>query len=670
MVAGDLVNTASRDAVASPSPGQVLVGRVDPAGDRADDRLRGRRHARAEGQDRACTRSGGRCGSSRAPAARSSRRGWRRRSSAATASCARSRTCSTPAPRSGGRTCLGDRDRRDRQVAAGVGVLQVLRRPRPDRLLAPRPLPLLRRGRDLLGARRHGADALPDHRGRGAGLGAREAGRGARGARPRSRGAPVRRAARRAPARPRGGQRLRPRGPVRGLADCSSSGWRTSTRPCSRSRTCSGPTRRCSTSSSTCSSGRGRARCSWSPLARPELVERRPTWGAGKRNFTSIYLEPLSPQAMARPARRARSRAARHAARPDPRPRRGRAAVRGRDGADAARPRPARPRGQRLPADRGGRGARGAGDAARADRRPPGRPDATTSGAWCRTAPVLGKTFTRQALAALTRARPRRRARRRPRGARAQGGAVDPGRPALARARPVRIPAGPHAPGRLRDARRSATAATRHLAAAAYLEQAFPDDDEIVEVLASHYLDAYNAAPDAEDAAGIRARARALTVRARQRAASLGAPAEAQRYYTQAADLTRRAARTGRAARRRPARWRCGRRRRTRRRRCPSGPGRCTRRRARSAPPPASRCACRGSIRPRAASVTRSSAWSGPTRCCRPRSPARTSPCWRRDWPARCTSPAMSRERPSWSSSRSTSPRRSTSRPCSSAAGR
>ena len=29
-------------------------------------------------------------------------------------------------------------------------------------------------------------------------------------------------------------------------------------------------------------------------LARPELVERRPTWGAGHRNFTSIYLEPLS----------------------------------------------------------------------------------------------------------------------------------------------------------------------------------------------------------------------------------------------------------------------------------------------------------------------------------------------------------------------------------------
>ncbi len=29
-------------------------------------------------------------------------------------------------------------------------------------------------------------------------------------------------------------------------------------------------------------------------LARPELIERRPDWGAGKRNFVSMYLEPLS----------------------------------------------------------------------------------------------------------------------------------------------------------------------------------------------------------------------------------------------------------------------------------------------------------------------------------------------------------------------------------------
>ena len=33
-------------------------------------------------------------------------------------------------------------------------------------------------------------------------------------------------------------------------------------------------------------------------LARPELLETRPDWGAGKRNFTSLALEPLSPSAM------------------------------------------------------------------------------------------------------------------------------------------------------------------------------------------------------------------------------------------------------------------------------------------------------------------------------------------------------------------------------------
>ena len=33
-------------------------------------------------------------------------------------------------------------------------------------------------------------------------------------------------------------------------------------------------------------------------LSRPELVERRPDWGAGKRNFTSLYLEPLTEPAM------------------------------------------------------------------------------------------------------------------------------------------------------------------------------------------------------------------------------------------------------------------------------------------------------------------------------------------------------------------------------------
>jgi class 3 adenylate cyclase len=35
-------------------------------------------------------------------------------------------------------------------------------------------------------------------------------------------------------------------------------------------------------------------------LARPELLERRPAWGAGKRSFTSVYLEPLPKHEMER----------------------------------------------------------------------------------------------------------------------------------------------------------------------------------------------------------------------------------------------------------------------------------------------------------------------------------------------------------------------------------
>ncbi len=79
----------------------------------------------------------------------------------------------------------------------------------------------------------------------------------------------------------------------------------------------------------------------------------------------------------------------------------------------------------------------------------------------------------------------------------------------------------------------------RHLAAAEYLSSAFAaDEDEVVEVIASHYLAAHEAAPDAEDAAEIKGKAQAMLVRAGERAESLAAAAEARRYFEQAADLT------------------------------------------------------------------------------------------------------------------------------------
>src|SRR5262249_42091485 len=78
----------------------------------------------------------------------------------------------------------------------------------------------------------------------------------------------------------------------------------------------------------------------------------------------------------------------------------------------------------------------------------------------------------------------------------------------------------------------------RHLAAAAYLEEGWGSgDDEGVEVVAAHYLDAWRAAPQATDAGVIRGRARELLERAGGRAASLGAGEEARRYFDQAAEL-------------------------------------------------------------------------------------------------------------------------------------
>ena len=78
---------------------------------------------------------------------------------------------------------------------------------------------------------------------------------------------------------------------------------------------------------------------------------------------------------------------------------------------------------------------------------------------------------------------------------------------------------------------------TRHLAAAAHLEAAFPDEGEIAEVLASHYLDAYKAAPDADNADAVKAKARQTLARAGERADALGAAGEARRYLEQAAEL-------------------------------------------------------------------------------------------------------------------------------------
>src|SRR4030095_235036 len=76
----------------------------------------------------------------------------------------------------------------------------------------------------------------------------------------------------------------------------------------------------------------------------------------------------------------------------------------------------------------------------------------------------------------------------------------------------------------------------RHLAAAAYLRTAF-DEDEIVEVVAPPLLEASRAAPDDEDAGTISGDALAMLAKASERAASLGANQEAQRYAERAIEL-------------------------------------------------------------------------------------------------------------------------------------
>lgn len=79
----------------------------------------------------------------------------------------------------------------------------------------------------------------------------------------------------------------------------------------------------------------------------------------------------------------------------------------------------------------------------------------------------------------------------------------------------------------------------KHLGAASFIEGSWgAEEEEIVEVVAAHYLEAYRAVPDADDADEIKDRARDMLVRAGERSASLAANKEAQRYFDQAAELT------------------------------------------------------------------------------------------------------------------------------------
>ena len=78
----------------------------------------------------------------------------------------------------------------------------------------------------------------------------------------------------------------------------------------------------------------------------------------------------------------------------------------------------------------------------------------------------------------------------------------------------------------------------KHVAAARNLEETWPGEArDVAEVLASHYLEAIRADPEAEDAPTLRASARERLTAAGQAAASLALGPEAERYFEQAAEL-------------------------------------------------------------------------------------------------------------------------------------
>jgi class 3 adenylate cyclase/tetratricopeptide (TPR) repeat protein len=271
-------------------------------------------------------------------------------------------------------------------------------------------------------------------------------------------------------------------------------------------------------------------------LARPELADKRPSWGGGKRSFTSIYLEPLSPQAMEDlltglvPGLPEELRA-QVLTRAEGVPLYAVETVRmlldrGLLVQEGNTYRPTGPIGELEVPE-----TLHALVAARLDGLGAEERRIVQDGA------VLGKTFTRQGLASLTGL---------------EETSLEAILTALVRKEVLTIQADPRSPERgqysfLQDIVRHVAYETlskrerkaKHLAAARFLESLpSADEGEIVEVIATHYVDAWNAAPEDDDAAEIRERARDMLVRAGERAASLAASAEAQHAYERAIELT------------------------------------------------------------------------------------------------------------------------------------
>jgi class 3 adenylate cyclase/tetratricopeptide (TPR) repeat protein len=269
-------------------------------------------------------------------------------------------------------------------------------------------------------------------------------------------------------------------------------------------------------------------------LARPEFGESRPGWGTGKRGLTSLFLEPLSTDAMGQllsgmvPGL----------------PEDLRALILDRAAGvplyAVETVRMLIDRGL-LVEDRGAYRAQGSLEAlevpeslhaliaARLDSLPP------LERSLLQDAAVLGKSFSAAAVSAVTSI---------------PEPDVEPVLASLVGKDLLAIQSDPRSPERgqyvfVQDLIRSVAHGTlarrerklRHLAAATYLARAWSDEEEIAEVVAAHLVEAYDAEPAAADAQEIRDRAQLALVRAAEHADSLGGAASAQRYYEHALEL-------------------------------------------------------------------------------------------------------------------------------------
>ena len=268
-------------------------------------------------------------------------------------------------------------------------------------------------------------------------------------------------------------------------------------------------------------------------LARPELLERRPAWGARQRNFTSLHLEPLDKAAMREllagfvpglPESAARAIIARAEGVPLYAVETVRTLVT--DGRIVLEGDVYRVRGSldRLTIPE----TLHALIAARLDALEP------ANRALLQDAAVLGKSFTSTALAELTGE---------------PAAALEPRLRALIDLELLRQEVDPRSPERgqyqfvqalIREvaygtlAKRDRRA--RHLAAARYFETV--GDEELAGVLASHYVDAYRATPAGPEAEALAAQARVALRGAADRAFALRSTEQALAYLQRALEVT------------------------------------------------------------------------------------------------------------------------------------